>query len=80
MTELRAPLQAALGAAYTIERELGGGGMSRVYVARDEALGRDVVIKLLSPELAATLSASRASSGSRQRCRSRTSCRCTQRV
>jgi tRNA A-37 threonylcarbamoyl transferase component Bud32/tetratricopeptide (TPR) repeat protein len=46
-------LGATLGAAYTIERELGGGGMSRVFVARDLALGRPVVIKVLHPELAA---------------------------
>lgn len=59
MSELRAQLQRALGAAYTIERELGGGGMSRVFVACDESLGRDVVIKVLSPELSATLSAER---------------------
>jgi serine/threonine-protein kinase len=52
-------LQVALGTAYTIERELGGGGMSRVFVARDQSLDRDVVIKVLSPELAATLSAER---------------------
>ena len=32
---LREQLQASLGAAYTLERELGGGGMSRVFVARD---------------------------------------------
>jgi TolB-like protein len=48
-----------LGAAYTLERELGGGGMSRVFVAREEALGRDVVVKVLAPELAAGLSAER---------------------
>ena len=33
--------------------------MSRVFVARDESLGRDVVIKMLSPDLAASLSAER---------------------
>ena len=59
MTNLREQLQSTLGAAYTLERELGGGGMSRVFVARDESLGRDVVVKVLSPELSATLSAER---------------------
>jgi hypothetical protein len=46
-------LKAALGDAYQIERELTGGGMSRVFVAREEALGREVVIKVLPRELAA---------------------------
>ncbi|MEO5825951.1 MAG: serine/threonine-protein kinase [Gemmatimonadales bacterium] len=46
-------LKAALGAGYTIERELPGGGMSRVFVAEEHALGREVVIKVLPPELAA---------------------------
>ncbi len=46
-------LKDALGDAYTIERELTGGGMSRVFVAREHALGRQVVIKVLPPELAA---------------------------
>ena len=52
-----AQLQTALGTAYTLERELGGGGMSRVFVAREEALGRDVVVKVLAPELAEGVSA-----------------------
>ena len=56
---LRERLQAALGAAYVLERELGGGGMSRVFVAREDALGRDVVVKVLAPELAEGLSAER---------------------
>jgi tRNA A-37 threonylcarbamoyl transferase component Bud32/TolB-like protein len=59
MTDLREQLQIALGAAYTIERELGGGGMSRVFVATENALGRHVVIKVLAPELAAAVSAER---------------------
>ncbi len=45
--DLRSPLQSTLGSTYSIERELGGGGMSRVFVARDEALGRDVVAKII---------------------------------
>ena len=57
--DLRAQLQASLGTAYTLERELGGGGMSRVFVVRDTALGRDVVVKTLSPELTAGLSLDR---------------------
>jgi serine/threonine-protein kinase len=52
-------LQQALGSAYTIERELGGGGMSRVFVATEAALGRKVVVKLLHSELAEGLSAER---------------------
>jgi serine/threonine-protein kinase len=46
-------LQAALGANYQLERELAGGGMSRVFVAEDRLLGRRVVVKVLPPELAA---------------------------
>ena len=57
--QLRARLQGALGAAYSLERELGGGGMSRVFVALDARLGRRVVVKVLHPELAADLSMAR---------------------
>ena len=52
MTDIREQLQATLQGAYSIERELGGGGMSRVFVATETALGRRVVIKVLPPELA----------------------------
>ena len=58
-SDLRTQLQATLGSAYTIERELGGGGMSRVFLAEDTRLGRRVVVKLLSPELGAGVSAER---------------------
>ena len=46
-------LELALGDEYRVVRELGGGGMSRVFLATDVALGRSVVIKVLTPELAA---------------------------
>jgi len=55
----REQLQSSLGDSYTIERELGGGGMSRTYVAMEPALGRKVVVKMLSPELAAGVSVER---------------------
>jgi len=47
MSDLRQQLQSTLGNAYTIERELGGGGMSRVFLAEEVRLGRQVVLKLL---------------------------------
>jgi len=59
VSELENRLQASLGTQYRLERELGGGGMSRVFLAEETALGRRVVIKLLPPELAAVLSADR---------------------
>ena len=59
MTDLRAQLQSTLGDGYTLERELGGGGMSRVFVAHETALGRTVVVKVIAPELAEGVSAER---------------------
>ncbi|HEY7567290.1 MAG TPA: protein kinase, partial [Gemmatimonadaceae bacterium] len=51
MEDLREHLQASLGTTYTLERELAGGGMSRVFLAEETALRRKVVIKVLPPEL-----------------------------
>jgi len=59
MDELRDCLQAALGEAYRIEQELGGGGMSRVFLAADVDLGRMVVVKVLPPDMAAGVNAER---------------------
>lgn len=59
LDHLRDQLQASLGAAYTLERELGGGGMSRVFVAEDLQLHRKVVIKVLPEDLAADVSTKR---------------------
>ncbi|HYC52106.1 MAG TPA: protein kinase [Gemmatimonadaceae bacterium] len=56
---LREQLQATLGAGYTLGRELGGGGMSRVFIADEHRLNRKVVVKVLSPELAQGISVER---------------------
>ncbi|MBK8648208.1 MAG: protein kinase [Gemmatimonadetes bacterium] len=52
-------LSAALAGTYTIERELGGAGMSRVFEARETALDRRVVIKVLTADVGAGVSADR---------------------
>ncbi len=57
--DLHLHLQQALGSAYTLERELGGGGMARVFVADETSLGRRVVVKVLSLDLAHGLNADR---------------------
>ena len=58
-TDLREQLQSTLGSAYSLERELGGGGMSRVFLAEETSLGRHVVIKVLPPELSAAVNVER---------------------
>src|SRR5438034_814242 len=55
MADQLARLQAALADRYTIERELGRGGMATVYLAQDLKHHRKVAIKVLKPELAAAL-------------------------
>jgi eukaryotic-like serine/threonine-protein kinase len=57
--DVRSQLQQTLGASYSIERELGGGGMSRVFLAEETALGRKVVVKVLPPDLAASVNVER---------------------
>ncbi len=52
-------LAAALADRYRLERELGGGGMARVFVAEEIALHRTVVIKVIAPELFEGASAER---------------------
>ena len=59
MEEVLERLRAALADRYRVERELGSGGMATVYLAEDLRHGRAVAIKVLRPELAATLGAER---------------------
>src|ERR1041385_1050009 len=54
-----AALRAALAGRYTLERELGAGGMATVYLAQDQKHGRRVAMKVLRPELAAVIGAQR---------------------
>jgi serine/threonine-protein kinase len=50
-----APMPAVLGGRYRIEREIGRGGMARVYLAHDIKHARDVAVKVIRPDLAASL-------------------------
>jgi serine/threonine-protein kinase len=55
VTDLRTQLQTALATSYTIERELGRGGMATVFLARDLRHDRPVALKVLHPAFASTL-------------------------
>jgi serine/threonine-protein kinase len=55
LASIREQLESALAGRYTIERELGRGGMATVYLAQDLRHDRPVALKVLHPELAATL-------------------------
>src|SRR5213595_2955717 len=59
MADLSERVRASLAGRYTIERELGRGGMATVYLARDLKYDRPVALKVLRPELAAVLGAER---------------------
>jgi TolB-like protein/tetratricopeptide (TPR) repeat protein len=57
--ELRDQLQGALGDAYRVQEEILGGGMSRIFRAEELALGREVAVKVLPPEMVAGVSLER---------------------
>jgi serine/threonine protein kinase len=59
MSDASSRLTAALADRYRIERELGAGGMATVYLAEDLRHRRNVAVKVLRPELAATLGGDR---------------------
>jgi eukaryotic-like serine/threonine-protein kinase len=58
-SEVFVRLRASIGDRYAIERELGKGGMATVYLARDIKHDREVAIKVLHPELSASIGADR---------------------
>lgn len=57
--ETERQLQEALGDGYRVEHELGAGGMGTVYLAEDLRHGRRVAIKVLRPEIAASMGTER---------------------
>ena len=59
MADLLTDLQRAVGDVYRIDREFGAGGMSQVFLATEQSLNRQVVIKVLPPEMTTDVSAAR---------------------
>ncbi len=59
MTPIPSDLEAALATGYALERAVGRGGMATVYLARDRKHGRQVAVKVLRPDLAASLGTDR---------------------
>jgi tRNA A-37 threonylcarbamoyl transferase component Bud32/TolB-like protein len=59
MARLIDRLRTVLGETYHIERELGGGGMGRLFLADEKGLDREVVIKVLPPDMAAQIKVDR---------------------
>ena len=59
MSDVPADLSAALAQRYTLERSIGRGGMATVYLARDGKHRRDVALKVLRPDLAASIGTDR---------------------
>jgi serine/threonine-protein kinase len=59
MNDLLNRLRSALSGRYSIEREIGQGGMATVYLAHDVRHDRNVALKVLRPELAAVVGAER---------------------
>jgi len=57
--DLKKRLQDGLGQTYFLDRELGEPGMSRVFLAQEVGLGRKVVVKVLPPDLAASVNLKR---------------------
>ena len=57
--KITAELSAALAGRYMVEREIDRGGMAVVYLARDTKHDRLVALKVLNPEIAASLGAER---------------------
>jgi serine/threonine-protein kinase len=57
--DVAAHLSSALAGRYTIDREIGAGGMATVYLARDVRHDRRVALKVLKPELGAVLGVDR---------------------
>jgi len=55
MADIETRLQAALSGRYTLDHEVGAGGMATVYLATDDKHDRKVALKVLRPELAAVL-------------------------
>ena len=59
MSDIPEALEAALADRYQLQRELGRGGMATVYLARDSKHKRSVAVKVLRPDLSASIGADR---------------------